>query len=98
MGVGYAEFWELTPKALYSVSIAYNELINQHMDLLWLQGLYIQYAFGSTQSNKIKYPKEPFHRKKITHINGEITNDHAKNVMDTYMKLINSKNKGGGSD
>lgn len=92
MGVSYFEFWQLTPKVLLMISKAYEEQMSIAMDLVWLQGLYNQYAYASTQTNKIKYPREPFHRKRKTHDeNGYITDEHAKELMHQYSAIFNAK-------
>lgn len=95
MGVSYQEFWELTPSALLLISKAYDQHTQLQLDLLWLQGLYIQYAFASTQSNKVKYPTQPFHRKKEEFVNGHIAGDVAKDRLLRMTALINKKQKGG---
>lgn len=60
MGVDYDLFWTLNPKSLAPFIKAF-ELSQRNEDrLAWQSGQYIKLAIGSSMSNKVKYPKEPF--------------------------------------
>lgn len=90
-GISYKDFWDLTPKAMTFILKAKEEEMNNQMDMLWLQGLYIQYAYASTQTDKVKYPKVPFHREKENYNNGQITDAHALDLMRRYADIFNKK-------
>lgn len=94
MGVGYKEFWELTPKDLLLISEGFNKKLELEYEMLWVSGIYNQYAFGSTQSKQIKYPKEPFHKQANKYVNGDIAGDVAFDKMQKLMHMFNKKRSG----
>lgn len=91
MGVDYRDFWELSPKSLYIISEAFNDKLDMEYSKLWLQGLYMQYAFGSVQSSKVKYPNQPFHKKHSdSKTFDEMTDEEITNRLNNIASVFNS--------
>lgn len=99
VGVGYSEFWDMTPfiiKLYVDKQNKKREYEEQRLNTTaWLTGLYVKVAIGSSLSSDVDYPDTPFGEEKEDDLT---TKDHVERFglwADIFNKNFENKNPKG---
>lgn len=97
IGVGYKDFWELTPKKLQPFVKAKEQEIELRTKMVnyeaWLNGLYIRQAIASIFSKNGKYPEQPIDTKGSTDRNSQQSEMDFKKKFEVWAAIHNEKFK-----